>query len=41
MITDNHHDKPDRMSPVIAILGYGTAILVIFLMFWLAKPVTG
>lgn len=41
MITDNDHEIPDRMSPTIALLGYGAAALVILLMFWIAKPVTG
>ena len=41
MITDNDHENPDRMSPLIALLGYGSAALVIFLLFFFANPVTG
>jgi len=33
-------DNPDRMTPTIAVLGYGAAGIIVFLLFWLAAPVT-
>lgn len=41
MIDERDQENPDRMSPAIAILGYGGAAVIVFLLFWLAASVTG
>lgn len=41
MMDSDDTGLPDRMTPVIALLGYGAVAVLIFLMFWLAMPVTG
>jgi hypothetical protein len=42
MMHDNETvENPDRMTPAIAILGYGGAVVLMALMFALAAPVTG
>ena len=40
MIDDQNGENPDRMTPTIAVLGYGAAIILIILLFTLAAPVT-
>lgn len=40
MMDEQNDENPDRMTMTIAVLGYGGAAIVIFLMFWLAAPVT-
>ncbi len=40
MMDEQNQENPDRMTPGIAILGYGGAAVIIFLLFWLAAPVT-
>jgi hypothetical protein len=41
MLDTSDSENPDRMTPGIALLGYGLAALLTFLVFWLAVPVTG
>ena len=41
MLDESNQTNPDRMTPTIAILGYGGAAVIIFLLFWIAKSVTG
>jgi hypothetical protein len=40
MMDEQNQENPDRMSPAIAVAGYGAAAIIIFLLFWLAAPVT-
>lgn len=41
MLDEEDQENPDRMSPTIAVLGYGSAVAIIFLLFWLASSVGG
>lgn len=41
MLDEEGQENPDRMTPAIAALGYGSAIAIIVLLFWLAASVTG
>ena len=41
MLDEKDQENPDRMTPAIAIIGYGFAVAIIFLLFWLAASVTG
>lgn len=41
MLDEEDQENPDRMTPGIAILGYGSAAAIIFVLFWLAASVTG
>ena len=41
MIDEEGQEMPDRMTPAIAVLGYGAAIFIVFLLFWLAQSVNG
>lgn len=42
MLHDNENsDMPDRMGRWVTVGGYGGAAVIVFLMFWLAAPVTG
>lgn len=40
MMDEENQEYPDRMTPTVAVLGYGAAAVIIFLLFWLAAPVT-
>jgi hypothetical protein len=41
MLDEEDQENPDRMTPGIAVLGYGSAAAIVFLLFWLAASVTG
>lgn len=40
MMDEQNQENPDQMTPTVAMLGYGAAAVIIFLLFWLAAPVT-
>jgi hypothetical protein len=41
MLDEEGQENPDRMTLGIAVLGYGAAAVIIFLLFWLSSSIGG